>query len=597
MKRLIQIVLLVVTGISCGKQAPPSNVMIIAVDTLRPDHLGCYGYHADTSPNIDALAGEGILFENVISQAPWTHPSFGTVFTSLYPSQHSATTVATRMGTSFPTLAGLLSDNGYVTCAIVNAPTFSPKMRMDRGFQEYDFIDPWKERRADEITDTALEWIEDHADERFFIFVHYFDPHLPYSPPAPYDTLFNPTYQGPMRHTFHIDSLSSWTPHGNGGIESLSNQHRKQIESLYDGEIAFADREIGRLLAGLRASGLHRKTLVIFLSDHGEEFLDHGGLDHGHSLYDELLRVPLIISLSGTISKGVRKTDYVRLLDITPTILDFLRIESAPGFEGSSLKPLIVGGSGTVRHHEHQLLQPTACYSEALRQTNTTKAITVYPWKLIHDTQSDRAMLFNLKDDPVEKQNVLAVEEERRANLEQMLFETVFAVSDTWFIELASDGTGRKFSLELSTELSLWPSHITAARLLEAGESTTPLRRIVEVDASYRSLRMVSLPVEDRVVLAFKSELPYTPISFNLSIDGTPTTEHTFIGRFMKNPETMPFTITLQRSDSSSVAEPEKRPSPPYFVIWNRMCRYQAEVSIKLDEETKRQLSSLGYTQ
>jgi arylsulfatase A-like enzyme len=596
MKRLIQAVLLVVMGISCGKQAPPSNVMIIAVDTLRPDHLGCYGYHADTSPNIDALAGEGILFENVISQAPWTHPSFGTVFTSLYPSQHGATTVATRMGTSFPTLAGLLSDNAYATCAIVNAPTFSPRMRMDRGFQEYDFIDPWKERRADEITDAALEWIEGHTGEQFFIFVHYFDPHLDYSPPAPYDTLFNPAYEGPMRHTFHIDSLSRWAPPEDGGIETLSGQQRKQIESLYDGEIAFADREIGRLLAGLRASGLHRKTLVLFLSDHGEEFLDHGALDHGHSLYDELLRVPLIVSLPGTIRKGVRKADYVRLLDITPTILDFLGIESAPGFEGSSLKPLIVG-SGTVRHYEHQLLQPPICYSEALRQSNTTKAITVYPWKLIHDTQTDKAMLFNLKDDSVEKQNLLAVEEEQQATLEQMLFKTVFAVSDTWFIELGSDATRHTFSLELSTESSFWPSHITAARLLEAGENLTPLRGTVEMDASSRSLRIVDLPVEDRVVLAFKLEIPYSPIRFNLSIDGTRTTERIFMGRSMMRPETMPFTITVQRSDSASVAEPDQRPPPPYFLIWNRMGRYQAEVAVKLDEETKKQLRALGYIQ
>jgi arylsulfatase A-like enzyme len=583
-------------GISCGEQVPPSNVVIIAVDTLRPDHLGCYGYRANTSPNIDTLAGTGVLFENVISPAPWTHPSFGTVFTSLYPSQHNATTVATRMGTSFPTLAGILSGNGFATCAIVNAPTFSPQMRMDRGFQKYDFIDPWKERRADEITDTALEWIETHSSERFFIFVHYFDPHLPYSPPEPYDTLFSPGYQGPMRHSFDLDSLLDWGAIECEGARDLSSEQREQIEALYDGEIAFADREIGRLLAGIRAAGLDKTTLVLFLSDHGEEFLDHGGLDHGHSLYDELLRVPLIISLPGTVSEGERRPQFVRLLDVAPTILDFLGIAPARSFEGSSLKPLIFG-SGAVQDYEHQLLTPRVCYSEAMRQSNTTKAITAYPWKLIHDTQTETAMLFNLEDDSGEKRNLLGVEEEHRAALEQMLFSTAFAVSDTWFVELGSDGTDRTFSLALSTELSFWPNRITAARLLDHNGRLIRLTRPVEVDSSHRALRIMGLPVDDRALLAFKVDLPYNPLRFNLSIDGTPAAERTFIGKRMMTPDAVPFTMTAERRDSASVAEPDRRPKPPYFLVWNRMSRYRAEAAVRLDENTKKQLRSLGYIQ
>jgi len=164
--------------LGCGGEPGRPNVLIIAVDTLRPDHLSCYGYRRQTSPNIDELAKHGLLFENAISQAPWTLPSFASVFTSLYPTQHGATTVETMMQTGFPTLASILGESGYNTGAVVNAPVLRSDYGLNRGFQFYSEPVTGMERPADEVTRDALEYIDSLDEGPFLAFIHYFDPHL-----------------------------------------------------------------------------------------------------------------------------------------------------------------------------------------------------------------------------------------------------------------------------------------------------------------------------------------------------------------------------------------------------------------------------------
>jgi membrane-anchored protein YejM (alkaline phosphatase superfamily) len=198
----VGVFVLVAALLSCAAARKPPNILLIGIDTLRADHLGCYGYSTATSPSIDRLAGEGVRFESAISSSPWTLPSFATAFTSLYPSQHGAGSLQTRLHTVFPTLALLLLKNGYSTAGIANNSTIGPEFGMDRGFESYDLLPPVRECDASRTTSDALQWLDANKEEQFFLFVHYFDPHLPYAPPAPYDTLFDGGYAGPISSEF-----------------------------------------------------------------------------------------------------------------------------------------------------------------------------------------------------------------------------------------------------------------------------------------------------------------------------------------------------------------------------------------------------------
>jgi arylsulfatase A-like enzyme len=237
---LVVLVLTISLVVACGESERRPNVLLIGVDTLRRDHLGCYGYGRATSPRIDELARTGIVFEHAVASSPWTLPSFATVFTSLYPSQHGAKGILSPMGERFPTLATLLRDNGYSTGAIVNAPFLKASYGVARGFDTYDVASP-EDRVADGTTSDALDWIDSTGDRPFFLFVHYFDPHLPYSPPEPYDTLFCPDYSGTIPNPYDPANLPLIRDRGFKQLEGLSSEDWARIESLYDGEIAFAD--------------------------------------------------------------------------------------------------------------------------------------------------------------------------------------------------------------------------------------------------------------------------------------------------------------------------------------------------------------------
>jgi arylsulfatase A-like enzyme len=584
-------------AVCCGPEGNLLNVVIIAIDTLRPDHLGCYGYERATSPNIDDLAASGTLFENAVSQAPWTLPSFGTVFTSLYPTQHGATTVGTRMRTSFPTLASILREEGFSAGAIVNTPVLRPEFGLDRGFEHYDIMSPGVERRAEEVTADALEWIDRRKKAPFFLFVHYFDPHLSYSPPAPYDTLFDPDYMGPVGRSFDLDYFSSQDiPGMRREIGSLSAADINHITALYDGEIAFTDRAIGMLLDGLKQRGLTERTLIVLLSDHGEEFLDHGGLDHGHSLYGELTRVPLVFSLPAVINPGARIKQYVRLLDVTPTILDIVGIRSYGDLEGLSCKPVLTG-RGVALTKQSQLLQPGVCYSEALRRINTTKSVVVPPWKLIYDTESGDKMFFNLDEDPGEKQDLQRRNPRELLIAEQMLYRCSLAMSDTWYVQVAAGAATHAFDVTISPYRDLGPGGIRVCEFLDRDGRSIRADSIPEIRVVGNELRIRGLSLTGELTVAFQTEWNLTPLVFDLKIDGLAAAEQTYLGQALTRPDTVPFRMRPGRNKVRADKVPVRKPSPPCFLIWQTESRYKADARARIAESTRKELRSLGYIQ
>jgi arylsulfatase A-like enzyme len=317
---------------------PPAakyNLLLISIDTLRADHLKCYGYDKDTAPCLDELAKEGVLFEDLTAASPWTVPSHMSMFTSLYPSVHGVQDVNSQLGDAVGTLAQCLAQSGYMTMAFVAGPILARRYGFDRGFLYYDdFTAEMKRRgiarrvRNPEIANLAMEWLKNHASETFFLFVHYFDCHFPYEPPGSLAKRFA------GEHMVEESSCGITRPpdYVNGTM------------SAYDGVIAYTDDHVGKILNLLQELGLSDKTLVIVLSDHGEGFFEHGTVEHGNSVYEELLHVPLIMRLPGVVPAGRRIGGNISHVDLMPTVLGLLGVAGPSHMQGIDLSPVIRGG-------------------------------------------------------------------------------------------------------------------------------------------------------------------------------------------------------------------------------------------------------------
>ena len=389
-----------------AKRVP--DVLVISVDTLRADRLGCYGYERETSPNIDRLAASGVLFENCLSQAPWTLPSYGSLFTSLYPAEHRAgisekadiwtkggvATDYAKLGQKLiedaPTLAGELSKAGYRTASFYFNPYLTPRTGMSRGFDEYAFV----RYSANAGVDQALAWLEFNEGLPRFLFLQLIDPHWPYAPPAPYDTQFS---------SRAVESLENY-PWQLASVRYNPQTEKRQalLSDLYDGEIAYADAELGRLLEYFERPGTLTKPLIVFQSDHGEELWDHGEFEHGHSMHRELLRVPLIVSMPGSLAPR-RVEEHVRMIDVFPTVMDLLGLGFPASLRGSSLVSMARGqhdGTHLVGFAESILWgRPYAPFDEA-------KTLVADGWKFIAGDGDAPPQLYRLADDINERNNL-----------------------------------------------------------------------------------------------------------------------------------------------------------------------------------------------
>jgi choline-sulfatase len=299
-------------------QAAPMNLLLIAVDTLRADHLGTYGFQRTTSYNIDRFFDQSLVFTEANATAPWTLPSFASMMTSQHSSTHGCWRFSDSLDDSFPTLAEQLEAAGYHTGAVVGHIFLGEKFGLAQGFQHYDqdlvtetLGQSHQAITSHTITDKAIAFLDQHAAERprqpWFLWAHYFDPHIQYQ---------------------HHE-----------GITEIFGDHRR---ARYNGEIAYADHHIGRLLTYISQSGLGENTVVVFVSDHGEEFLDHDDRLHGKTLFREVIRVPLAIKVPGVEPRRVDQP--MSVVDLMPTLLDVLSVSPpTTPMAGRSLRPLFRG--------------------------------------------------------------------------------------------------------------------------------------------------------------------------------------------------------------------------------------------------------------
>lgn len=395
---------------------PDCNVILIGIDTLRADHLGSYGYSRDTSPNIDRFASESILFENAIAQAVWTTPSFMSIMTALYPSVHKLQKhpETPKLDESVVTLAQVLRANGYRTASFNGGAYVSKEFGFDRGFDVYNSPprDKIKTIQVKTINDAALNWLSDNRDQKFFLFFHTYTVHTPYTPPASYGYKFFPTYNKTTDKKYVLDK--EYLNAIRAGKETITDDEIRKSIALYDGEINYVDDEVGRLLKALDHLGVSDNTVVIFTSDHGDEFLEHGSVGHASTAYQELIHVPLIIRFPGIENSRIK--NLVQSIDIMPTILDALNITGPPQVQGVSLLPLII---------EQKNVNPYA-YNEG-GQNGEIKAIIGedLKWKYILNVENKHEELYDLENDPSEQNNLIDERPEIAENLREELSKRI----------------------------------------------------------------------------------------------------------------------------------------------------------------------------
>jgi arylsulfatase A-like enzyme len=344
---LLSVTVLLAAG--CGQDSPQdttqSNVIVVLVDTLRADVLDSYGAAYGATPHMDALATEGFRFDQAIATSSWTLPSIASLFTGTWPTIHGGlgkNMLLSPIRDELPTAAEVLQQAGFETSAYTNAAFLNPALHLDRGFDRYDHMDARNDelRRADEIIDHVLTLMTERQDQANFVFVHLFDPHLDYDPPAGYRTRFTGGLASPAPPLGFPALEAAESVEGGRPRATIVNY----IKGVYMGEVNFVDDQIGRLIDGLKQLGLYDATTLIVTSDHGEEFWDHGEVEHGHTLYDELIRIPLIIKPPQALSLAGKTIEHqVRILDIMPTVFDIGGIGQPESFLGVSLLPLMRG--------------------------------------------------------------------------------------------------------------------------------------------------------------------------------------------------------------------------------------------------------------
>ena len=407
----------------------PRGVILIQVDTLRRDHLDVYGYERETAPVLSRLAGQGATFRRTTAQATWTKVSTPSTMTSLYPLSHGVRDFADRLPAGAETLAEQYRAAGYATLAYSSVLFTGQFSNMHQGFEELhesgSAASTPSSKTAREYVDRLSEWLGTHRDVPFFVFLHVFDPHDPFEPREPYATM----WADPAHKAEHEEQLEDVREHIEDQIlRQFGMPDRRALEAAeidpeayvsydqdwYDGSIRGMDVELGRLVERLRTLGLDDDTLIVFMSDHGEEFLEHDRMFHGQTVYNELTQVPLVMRWPGAIPSGVVVDENVQLIDIMPTLLDLSGLPHPSGLQGRSLLPFIAPGDGPVASwvSRPSFSEKAATAGGAAPPPADTESYAVIDedWLLIHNRErgdgTPEFELYDVASDPLNLTNL-----------------------------------------------------------------------------------------------------------------------------------------------------------------------------------------------
>jgi choline-sulfatase len=450
--------------------ARPVNLVLVTIDTLRADRLGCYGYSKVETPNLDEIARQGVLFENAVAQAPITAPSHASMMTGQYPTIHKVrNTGGFVLPPSATTLAKILQEQGWDTAAFIGSSVLKRRFGLNQGFAVYDDEMPTHasgstqeepERRAEKVADRAVQWLDTQSGKPFFLWVHMYDPHIPYDPPSPF--------------------------------------REKYADRPYDGEIAYTDQQLGRIFEAVARKSRPENTLTAVLSDHGESFSEHGEYTHGIFLYDATLRIAFLMAGPG-IPSGVRVKQQARTIDLLPTVLELMGGKTPAEVQGTSLAPTFTGKEVPTTYSYSETLFPKLNMGWAeLRGMRTNR------WKYIRAPKNE---LYDLIQDPAETTNVIAshpaevqeLEAKLKAvsataekvapaamdthTLEQLKSLGYLSGSSTQGTELTGEGTDPKDRLEVLRLL-----HLAVNSGAPLSERISMLRRAIANDPANPSL-------------------------------------------------------------------------------------------------------------
>jgi len=405
-------------GSACRRPEGPPNLLVVTIDTLRADHCSTYGYSRQTTPVLDRLAREGVQVEQAYAPMATTGPSHASMFTSLYPASLGYTRNGQVLDDAQLTLAERLRRARYRTAAAVSSFVLDRRFGFAQGFGTYDAafepgtastrfstwegveVDSAFDRRANATTDAALSWLGRRGRDRpFFLWVHYFDPHHPYVAPPPFDQRFPGAGPGTV-------------------AEAIAQ---------YDGEIAFTDQHLGRLIDAVDAEGLRERTLVVVTADHGEGLMQHGHMGHGIHLYEEAVRVPLVFRWPGRLPAGTRLPGPAEHVDLVPTVLELIGLEPRTGeVEGVSLAKGLLGEAGVPGRDVRRtvVLQRRRYESDSVGGVavrGSKFAVRAGPWKYIEADDEGTRELFDLSQDPRETVDLAVSRAEEADRLSRLI--------------------------------------------------------------------------------------------------------------------------------------------------------------------------------
>jgi len=384
----------------CEPAKPPRGLILISLDTLRADHLGTYGYERPTSPRLDAFAGDGIVFEEMLANAPNTPPSHMSLFTGLLPVQHGYMGFVNHerrdiLAEEHRTLAEILQEQGFATGAFTGGGWMSGSLM--RGFDVAEIS-------ADLKSTAPLEWLRKHPEERFFLFIHTYQIHAPYQAEPRYRDLFvDASYGGKFRPTPRVLKAVK------EGRRKLRPAELRRSIDLYDAGIRQADAQVGDLLDALDKDGILDEAIVIITSDHGEEFLEHGSVGHWQIFYRPNLQVPLLLRLPRGEQGGRRITERAEIVDVMPTVLELLGVPAHDGVFGRSWGAAVRGG-------EPPIARPALAWP-ARPMEDPRRSVVADGYQLMVHTDEDRSELYDLATDPMAQRDVCGERPEDCARL------------------------------------------------------------------------------------------------------------------------------------------------------------------------------------
>lgn len=577
---LLPAVSLMLAGSASTETPLRPNIILIVVDALRPDHLGCYGYGRPTSPYIDSLAARGVVFETAITHAPWTKVSFPSFLTSVYPFQHGISNWESILPDSLLTLAEYLKSQGYSTACVVQHAVLAPKFNILQGF---DIVEPlilWREG-ADKVARAALKSLE-ASPEPFFLMAHFFDAHKPYNMPEEYIDMVR---QGADIEPYH------WNKDDFLGIyDTPTEQEMEGNLLLYDAGIRYADDGIGEILHYLDDRGIAENTMIIITADHGEAFWEHGLPLHSTNVYDEALRVPLVFHYPRKWTERKWVEGQVRLVDLFPTVADLVGGAAPEQCEGSSLLGFIEGDertrpAGSFLPVDVALTECTTYPAPATRSLRTDE------WKLICESLTYTFELYNLKDDPGETANIFGMGHAEEDSLLALISRVPALRFRGWRLAFTGKESGSAYRAELTLP--------EGGRFRTAKVMTKPAGVGVVLDDDSTSCIVETEGPGTHVVLV-DTEPQGAAVRFTPKNPGKVGAPVFYVGRTTEHE--MGERVTLSTLDAlgppSNLATCRRRGIEAVHVWWLPGARLtESGEKTALTEEEKGRLKALGYIQ